>query len=195
MRRTAAHSAALALLSLAPHARVARPGNFNEPLPAAWRGAFDYVWSAEVLCHAGDKAELLAQLSDCLAPGGVLIFSDIMGADAASEAQLRAFTDRNATTSLGRPAAYTRAIAAAGLTQVAFWDNSHHLERYFRAMLSQMAAHEGELRQAGLSEQYLQNWRASLRERADTQAREGVFAWGVFVARKPEAAAAAPAAS
>jgi cyclopropane fatty-acyl-phospholipid synthase-like methyltransferase len=139
-----------------------------------------------VLCHAGDKQELLSQLAAALAPGGVLVFSDIMGADEADEAALRAFTDRNATTALGRPSGYKAALAAAGLEYVAWWDNSHHLERYFRAMLAQMEAHEAEMRAAGLSEQYLENWRASLRARADTQAASHVFAWGVFVARKPE---------
>jgi 2-polyprenyl-3-methyl-5-hydroxy-6-metoxy-1,4-benzoquinol methylase len=153
------------------------------------------VWSAEVLCHAGDKRELLSQLSATLAPGGVLVFSDIMGADDADEAALRAFTDRNATTALGRPASYKAALAAAGLEYVAFWDNSHHLERYFRAMLAQMDAHEAEMRAAGLSEAYLSNWRASLRARADTQAASRVFAWGVFVARKPDVDAAAHAAA
>ena len=181
--RPAAHNGALTR----PRAPA---GNFNEPLPSEWAGAFDFVWSAEVLCHAGDKRELLAALSRCLKPGGVLVFSDIMGADDADERALRAFTDRNATTALGRPEAYRQAIAAAGLRQVAFWDNSHHLERYFRAMLAQIDRHEGEMRAAGLSEQYLANWRESLGARADTQARHGVFAWGVFVARKPEAAAA-----
>ncbi len=146
-----------------------------------------------MLCHAGDKGELLRELARCLAPGGVLVFSDIMGADDADEGALRAFTDRNATTALGRPGAYRTALAAAGLRVVAWWDNSHHLERYFRAMLAQMAAHEAELRAAGLSDAYLGNWRASLGARAATQAAHGVFAWGVFVARKPEAAADAPA--
>ena len=168
-------------------------GNFNEPLPAAWRGAFDFIWSAEVLCHAADKRRLLAALSACLAPGGVLVFSDIMGADEADERELKAFTDRNATTALGRPAAYRDALKAAGLRHVAWWDNSHHLERYFRGMLAQIDAHEGEMLSAGVTPKYLANWRQSLSVRAETQARAGVFAWGVFVARKPEAAAAAPA--
>lgn len=166
------------------------PGDFNTPLPAEWVGAFDFIWSAEVLCHAGDKAELLTQLARCLRPGGALVFSDIMGADAADEGALKAFTDRNATTALGRPSAYRAAIGAAGLTCLAFWDNSHHLERYFRAMVAQIDAHEAEMLAAGLSEAYLANWRKSLASRSETQAAHGVFAWGVFVARKPDAPAA-----
>jgi len=161
-------------------------GDFNQPLPEEWTGAFDYVWSAEVLCHAGDKPELFSELARCLKPGGVFVFSDIMGADAADETALRAFTDRNATTALGRPSGYVQLMAQAGLRYTAWWDNSHHLERYFRRMLYQIEAHAGEMAGAGISEAYLANWRSSLTDRADTQRQHGVFAWGVFVCRKPE---------
>lgn len=165
--------------------RRPREGDFNNPLPAAWTSAFDFVWSAEVLCHAGDKAELLSELARCLKPGGVFVFSDIMGSDTADENELKAFTDRNATTALGRPAEYRVLLQRAGLRHVAWWDNSHHLERYFRAMLAQIDAHEGCMLAAGLSEAYLAKWRSSLQERAATQAQHAVFAWGVTVARKP----------
>lgn len=138
-----------------------------------------------MLCHAGDKAELLSAVARCLRPGGAFVFSDIMGADDADEAALKAFTDRNATTALGRPGEYRQLLARAGLRHVAWWDNSHHLERYFRAMLAQIDAHEATMLQAGLSQAYLGKWRSSLQERAQTQAQHGVFAWGVTVARKP----------
>lgn len=38
---------------------------------------------------------------------------------------------------------------------------------------------------SGITDQYLDNWVSSLTERADIQRDKGVFAWGVFVARKP----------
>jgi len=171
----------------APALTARRAGNFNDGLPAEWAANFDAVFSAEVLCHAADKATLLRAVATCLRPGGALVFSDIMGADGADEAALRAFTERNATTSLGRPSEYRAAIAGAGLRQLAWWDNSHHLERYFRAMLAQIEAHEGEMLRAGLTQRYLDDWRRSLSTRADTQAALGVFAWGVFVALKKDA--------
>ena len=39
----------------------------------------------------------------------------------------------------------------------------------------------------GVSDEYLNNWVSSLTDRADVQKAKGVFAWGVFVARKPQA--------
>ena len=65
------------------HLVEARVGNINDPLPGEWTGKFDAVWSCEVLCHAGDKVALFKELSRCLKPGGVFVFSDIMGADGA----------------------------------------------------------------------------------------------------------------
>jgi SAM-dependent methyltransferase len=40
------------------HLVDAQVGNINEPLPVEWTGKFDFVWSCEVLCHAGDKVAL-----------------------------------------------------------------------------------------------------------------------------------------
>lgn len=164
------------------------PGDFNKPLPAEWAGAFDVVWSSEVLCHAGDKQEIVAQIARCLKPGGVLVFTDIMGADDADEAQLKTFTDRNATTKLGRPSAYLQHFKSAGLRYMAWWDNSHHLVRQFRTQLKTIDDYEAQLKEAGLSDAFLNNWRESLTERVKVQSEHRVFAWGVFVARKPEAA-------
>jgi sarcosine/dimethylglycine N-methyltransferase len=90
-------------------------GNLNDPLPDEWNERFDFVWSCEVFCHAGDKPALLKEIARVLKPGGILVFSDLMGADKADEKQLRAFTDRNATTSMGRPKQYLAAIEEGGL--------------------------------------------------------------------------------
>lgn len=189
-RRSACHYArhGAPLIEVAIVAAPLPPaGDFNKPLPREWEGAFDVVWSSEVLCHAGDKQEIVAQIARVLKPGGVLCFTDIMGADDADEAQLRTFTDRNATTKLGRPSAYVRHFASAGLRYVSWWDNSHHLVRQFRTQLQSIDEFEGELKAAGLSDSFLNNWRESLTERVKVQSQHRVFAWGVFVARKPTA--------
>lgn len=168
------------------HLVEARVGNINDPLPGEWTGKFDAVWSCEVLCHAGDKVALFKELSRCLKPGGVFVFSDIMGADGADEKALKAFTDRNATTFMGRPSMYVDFIKESGFKYVTWWDGSHHLERYFRGMLHQISTNRKEMNAKGVSDEYLNNWVSSLTDRADVQKAKGVFAWGVFVARKPE---------
>merc|ERR1711879_214219 len=120
-------------------------GNINNKLPFE-DNTFDGCFSCEVLCHAGDKEFTLTEVMRVLKPGGVMVFSDLMGADDADEEALRSFTDRNATTIMGRPSQYLAAIKASGMKYVCWWDNSNHLEKYFRQMLRQISpprGHEG----------------------------------------------------
>jgi hypothetical protein len=53
-------------------------------------------------------------------------------------------------------------------------------------MLHQISTNRKEMNAKGVSDEYLNNWVSSLTDRADVQKAKGVFAWGVFVARKPE---------
>ena len=48
-----------------------------------------------------------------------------MGADKAREDQLRAFTDRNATTVMGRPSNYLKAIDDSGLKYLTWYSSPH----------------------------------------------------------------------
>ena len=87
---------------------------------------------------------------------------------------------------MGRPSMYVDFIKESGFKYVTWWDGSHHLERYFRGMLHQISTNRKEMNAKGVSDEYLNNWVSSLTDRADVQKAKGVFAWGVFVARKPE---------
>merc|ERR1711988_142201 len=158
-------------------------GNINEALPFD-DNTFDACFSCEVLCHAGDKEYTLKEVKRVLKPGGVMVFSDLMGADDADEEALRSFTDRNATTIMGRPSQYLAAIKGSGLKYVCWWDNSSHLEKYFREMLAQIAKHREDMKNEGITDQYLDNWVQSLSDRAEIQASKGVFSHGFFVCRK-----------
>ena len=98
--------------------------------------------------HAGDKVALFKELVRCLKPGGVFVFSDIMGADGADEKALKGFTDRNATTFMGRPSMYIDFIKESGFKYVTWWDGSTTSSDFLN-MLSQIAENkmsEGHLR-------------------------------------------------
>ena len=158
------------------HLVDAKVGNINEPLPEEWTGKFDAVWSCEVLCHAGDKVALFKELVRVLKPGGVFVFSDIMGADGADEKALKGFTDRNATTFMGRPSMYIDFIKESGFKYVTWWDGSHHLERYFCNMLADYEQPRGDERQ-GHHEPVPRQLGLVLTERADIQ-RDRAFSPG-----------------
>ena len=70
--------------------------DFNQPMPAEWAGKYDAVYSVEAFCHASDKEALIKQVYTMLKPGGVLMFSDIMMSDEASEEDVINFTKTNA---------------------------------------------------------------------------------------------------
>ena len=53
-------------------------------------------WRLQAFCHANDKVALIKQAYDALNPGGILMFSDIMMSDAASEEDVINFTKTNA---------------------------------------------------------------------------------------------------
>lgn len=159
-------------------------GNLNNPLPEEWTGKFDFVWSCEVFCHAGDKVEVMQEIKRILKPGGIFVMSDIMGSDHAEEKALKDFTDRNATTAMARPSQYLQHAKDAGLTYVTYWDNSNNMEKYFADMLSQAIKHKEDMMKENVPEQYINNWIQSLTSRVQVQKETGVFAHGVFVLRK-----------
>lgn len=162
-------------------------GDLNQPLPADWTDKFDAIHSCEVFCHAANKTTLLTELYRVLKPGGCIVFSDIMGADAASEEALRPFTDRNATTYMGRPSGYMQAAKEAKFDVYSYTDLSHHLLRYFDCMIENINKGREEMMSKGVPGPYLDNWLDSLTARSKIQREQGVFAWGTFVFRKPVA--------
>jgi hypothetical protein len=85
---------------------------------------------------------------------------------------------------MGRPSQYLQAIKDAGMQYVTWWDNSNHLEKYFREMLRQISVHREDMKKEGVTDAYLDNWVQSLSERAEVQASKGVFSHGFFVCRK-----------
>lgn len=157
--------------------------NFNEGLPEDWTDSFTHVISCEVLCHAACKKSLFAELKRVLKPGGAFVFTDIMGADGADEKALKAFTDRNATSNMGRPSEYQHLLKESQFLNVSFLDFSPHLLFYFESMLSQVRKHHDAMVEEGCSEEYLEKWATALTSRVATQREHGVFAWGIFTCR------------
>lgn len=157
--------------------------NFNDGLPAEWTDTFTHVISCEVLCHAASKPDLFLEIKRVLKPGGAFVFTDIMGADGANEKVLKDFTDRNATTSMARPAEYLQLITETGLSEGSFLNFSPHLVYYFQSMVDQINKYKTNMLEEGCSDEYLAKWLDSLTSRVDIQREHKVFAWGIFTCR------------
>ena len=162
-------------------------GNFNDEknFPPKALPKVSHIVSCEVFCHAASKPKLLKDILTMLEPGGVLVFTDIMGADGANEKALKDFTDRNATTEMARPSGYLQQLKDAGFCHVGFFDGSGHLLPYFAAMLDVCLKQGDAMCKDGVPRPYLDKWIASLTDRVKIQKDEAVFAWGLFSARKP----------
>lgn len=161
-------------------------GDFNVDFPPpALLNKFTHVVSCEVFCHAASKPALLKAIKDMLIPGGVLVYTDIMGADGADEKVLKDFTDRNATTEMARPSGYMAQLKDAGFVHLGFWDGSCHLEHYFKAMLDVCLTKGDDMMKDGVPKPYLDKWIAALTDRVEIESKNHVFAWGIFSARKP----------
>mmetsp|Transcript_22676 Transcript_22676/g.68050 ORF Transcript_22676/g.68050 Transcript_22676/m.68050 type:complete len:307 (+) Transcript_22676:180-1100(+) len=169
------------------HLISVRCGDFNDAaaFPPADLGRVTHVISCEVFCHAASKPTLLADVMKILAPGGALVFTDIMGAEGADEKALKDFTDRNATTEMARPSGYLEWLRAAGFCHLGFFDGSGHLLPYFAAMLAVCTTQGEAMVKDGVPRPYLDKWVGSLTDRVKIQEEKGVFAWGLFSARKP----------
>jgi len=169
------------------HLIEVRIGDFNDAssFPPTDAPKFTHAISCEVFCHAASKPKLLRDVRSMLAPGGALVFTDIMGADGADEKALKDFTDRNATTEMARPAGYLDDLRAAGFAHVGFFDGSGHLLPYFEAMLAVCKDQGAAMVADGVPEPYLAKWVASLTDRCKIQRDSAVFAWGLFSARNP----------
>jgi sarcosine/dimethylglycine N-methyltransferase len=157
--------------------------DFNNGLPMELTGKFTHIISCEVLCHAANKPALFRELIRVSQPGAAFAFTDIMGADGADEKVLKDFTDRNATTKMARPSEYMTLLRESGYREVSYLDYSPHLQFFFQGMVDQINKHRDDMKNEGVTDEYLDKWLASLTSRVTIQREHGVFAWGIFNCR------------
>lgn len=145
---------------------------------------FDVVWSQDAFLHSGDRARVCAEAARVLKPGGRLIFTDPMQSDDAPTDKLQPIYDRIHLDSLGSPGFYHETLTGLGLEEVAWEDHGEQLPRHYARVKRELEANEDELRQRGVSDDYIRKMKAGLQHWVDG-GRRGDLEWGIFLFRKP----------
>ena len=157
-----------------------------EQLPEAWTDTFDVVWSEEAFCHAIDKEQVLKEAQRILAPGGILIFSDIMEGEAIAASNISTFSDRNAVKDLAKIQDYTRWSLQLGFQDLMYKDLTKYLPLNFQKMIDQIDVYQKDMINAKVDQEYLANFRKSLVDRIEAT-KNNNFNWGVFMMKKAPA--------
>lgn len=159
------------------------PGDFTAmPFDDA---AFDRAWSQEALLHAGDRAEVCAEVVRVLKPGGVLVFTDPMQVDDAPADRLRTIRDRLHLESLASPRFYRETLSALGMREVTFDEQPGQLVSHYARVRDVLVASADRLRALGVGDDYIERMKAGLGHWVDG-GREGLLTWGIFVFRKAD---------
>ncbi len=145
-------------------------------------GGFDLVWSQEAFLHAADRAGVLKTAARLLAPGGRLIFTDILQIGDMPIRRARRIFERVRVESLENFESYLQKLQAAGLEVERVVDLSDHVAPSYR----------DHLRSLRLEQQYLAAaiGAANLKETIGgmeawvAAAEERKLGWGMFAAHK-----------
>ncbi len=153
-----------------------------ESIPAD-ADAFDLVWSQDAILHSGAREQVIGEVARVLARGGHFVFTDPMQADDCPAGVLQPILDRIHLQSLGSPALYRRAAAAAGLQEVGFEELTPQLAEHYGRVLAETERREMELRRS-VDAGYIERMKKGLRHWIEG-GRRGHLAWGIFHFRKP----------
>lgn len=145
---------------------------------------FSHAWSQATIYHVPDKVKVLEEVYRVLQPGGVFVFDDLtkpqpqIGPEAQKFVYERLLYDTDFSFE-----SYQEALGAAGFEVLEAEDISRHLKTSYR-MLSDAAARGNEEHR----ERFAYLAKAYQETALSVERRE--VGWGLFVCRKPAAAAA-----
>ncbi|MFC5721702.1 SAM-dependent methyltransferase [Streptomyces gamaensis] len=155
-------------------------GSFQDiPCPD---GHFAVVWSQEAFCHSGDREQLLGEAVRVLAPGGALVFTDVMAADGTPREALRETIARLEVAELATPSFYRERLTGLGLARVDFEDRSEQLLTHYTRLAEETRERAEELR-GRIAPAYVDSLLRNLPLWVDA-CRSGLLSWGIFHARR-----------
>lgn len=155
-------------------------GSF-EAIPAD-PAAFDVAWSQDAFLHGSSRRRILEEVHRVLRPGGELIFTDPMQADACPPGVLQPVYDRLHLDSLGSFDFYRKAAAELGFEEIGCTQLTAQLRAHYDRVGRELRARYDELA-AVASREYLDRMLAGLQSWVEA-ADAGYLAWGILHFRR-----------
>lgn len=147
----------------------------STPFPDA---SCDVVWSQDAFLHSPDRSGVLKEARRILRPGGVLVFTDPMQAEAVPEGVLGPVLDRIHLSSLGSIREYQRWANEAGFTRGTVIPLTDQLVTHYTRVRAELTARRDELVKF-ISIGYLDRMLTGLGHWIDAGER-GYLAWGIL---------------
>ncbi|MFP4144048.1 MAG: methyltransferase domain-containing protein [Phycisphaeraceae bacterium] len=145
---------------------------------------FDLVWSQDAILHSDNRGKVIEEAARVLKPGGMLVMTDPMQVDDATGEGLQPIYDRIHLDSLASPGFYKQAAEKAGLIVVEFEEHAEQVARHYGRVLKELQGREGELQEAGVSDDYIQRMKKGLQHWVQGS-HNGLLTWGILVFKKP----------
>lgn len=149
--------------------------------------SFDVVWSQDAILHSGDRRRVLEEVTRVLRPGGHFIFTDPMQDDDCPAEDLEPILARIHLSTLGSPGFYRETLTGLGLEELAFEDASEMIAAHYGRIHEVLVEHEDEVART-VSRDYIERMKRGLQHWV-AGGRNGHLRWGIFLFRKPRAAA------
>lgn len=143
---------------------------------------FDVVWSQDSILHSGDRARVFREIDRVLKPGGEVIFTDPMQADACPPGVLGPVLDRIHLASLGSVAYYRGQARELGWQEVSIRDLTEQLVLHYTHVRRDLRHRRDDLA-ATVSPEYVQRMLEGLQHWINAGSR-GHLVWGILHFRK-----------
>lgn len=143
----------------------------------------DLVWSQDAILHAGNRAQVLAEVARLLRPGGCFVLTDPMAMDGVEMSRLKPILDRIHLPDLASPDRYRAWAERVGLAREVWDDRSGMLVRHYTRVQEVTRQRRAELEQS-ISPAYLDRMDLGLQHWIDG-GLEGRLSWGLMRFRRP----------
>jgi len=151
-------------------------GNFeNMPFEEE---SFDLVWSMDAMLHSGDRKKVVSEVARVLRPGGQFLFTDILMAEDATQAELQPVLERIHLDTLGSWNFNKQAASDVGLSLWVEEDHSSHLATHYGRVLEELEQRWDKLI-GSVSEDYMENARKGLKHWVEAGQNDRL-AWGIL---------------